>query len=546
MALDLAPIFARLARGARLFHDAPAERRAAVAVAAARTVAAVATDWADAAVAVKRGGGAARAEELATGPLATVRLLLTTASAWRDIARHGVPRLPRPPRLAHAGRGGSNETSRVAIDLLPARGLRDGVIFQGHQATVRCGNPGGIEAFMRSWAREVADRPRNGGVAVVLGAGNVTGLSVADAVCQIFEHGRAALVKLHPLHEPLVDVFTRGLAPLVEADLLAFVVGDAAVARAAVAAPAATHVHLTGGRIAFDALVATTSKPLTCELGNVTPWFVVPGRYTAAQLRFQADTIAASIAHNTSFNCIATKLVVTCRSWDQRGDFLALVQRRLASLPGRPAWYPGSPAVWREAAGREPPADGTLPCVFRTGLDRRGDAALFAREWFVPIAGELPIDAADVEDFCVRASALARDLPGSLAASVTAPATLSTRDAERVEGLLEHLPFGIVALNGWSALAYTIGCVPWGGYPGGTLADPRSGIGFVHDPLLLPLVHNSIVRCPLATPLTPPWVPWHGHGAALAEGLIDMYGALASGRTGLWRLARMLPAVLGG
>jgi hypothetical protein len=162
----------------------------------------------------------------------------------------------------------------------------------------------------------------------------------------------------------------------------------------------------------------------------------------------------------------------------------------------------------------------------------------------VPVVGELPLEAADVEAYCQRAAALARDLPGSLAASVTAPQSLSTRDTERVELLLEHRPFGVVAFNCWSALAYTFGSVPWGGYPGATRSDPKSGIGFVHDPLFLPLVHNSIVRGPLVATLTPAWFPWHAHGARLAAGVVEMYSAVARGRSGLWPLAKMLPAVL--
>jgi hypothetical protein len=254
--------------------------------------------------------------------------------------------------------------------------------------------------------------------------------------------------------------------------------------------------------------------------------------------------VAASIATNTSFNCIATKLVVTCRTWEQREEFLALVQRRLADVPARPAWYPGSAGLYREVTGREPADDGTLPWVFRAGLDARADASWIQREWFVPVVGELPLEAADVEAYCQRAAALARDLPGSLAASVTAPQSLSTRDTERVELLLEHLPFGVVAFNCWSALAYTFGSVPWGGYPGATRSDPKSGIGFVHDPLFLPLVHNSIVRGPLVATLTPAWFPWHAHGARLAAGVVEMYSAVARGRSGLWPLAKMLPAVL--
>ncbi len=539
-----------LSAGVARHAAADSTARAQLALATARSVAAAASAWADAAIQIKRAQGAtheaaARAEELATGPLVTLRLLLLTARALTDIAASGRPRLASPPRIAHQG-SGSDPSGVVEVDVLPARGLLDGAIFQGHTATVRCTNPGSLDTFLETWQEECATRPRTGGVALVLGAGNVTGLTVADAICQIFEHGRATLVKLHPAHEPLIAVLHEAVAPLVDARLVAFVAGGTDVATAGVTADTVTHVHLTGGAAAFAAVAASTTKPITCELGNVTPWFVVPGRYTPAQLQFQADAIAASIANNTSFNCIATKVVVTSRQWDQRDDFIGLIRRRLESLPPRPAWYPGAASLWEEISGRVAPGDGTLPWVFRDGLRTDADEAWITREWFGPVAGELPLEVADIEAYCGLATALARRLPGSLAASVTVPQYLSTRDAARAELLLEHLPFGVVARNCWSALAYSMAGVPWGGYPGGTRSDPQSGIGFVHDPLLLPLVHNSIIRGPLASRLTPPWFPWHARSAMLARGLIEMYGAIARGGSGVWQLARMLPAVLRG
>jgi hypothetical protein len=123
---------------------------------------------------------------------------------------------------------------------------------------------------------------------------------------------------------------------------------------------------------------------------------------------------------------------------------------------------------------------------------------------------------------------------------------LPAADARRVELLCEHLEYGVVAINTWSALAYALGSVPWGGYPGATLAEPRSGIGRVHDPLLLPLVHNAILRTPLTGWPLPPWFPWHRHGAALARGVNDMYGQILAGRSGFVPLLRMLPRVLTG
>jgi acyl-CoA reductase-like NAD-dependent aldehyde dehydrogenase len=516
-------------------------RRTALAVVAA------ADAWVEAAVAIKRAtgatAGAVAAEETATGPLATLRLLLVTARSLREIAATGLPRPAAPPRVLHRGGG---DASFIGVEVLPERWIADRAMFGGHSGTVRCANPGDLASFERSWRQECRERPRQGGVAAVLGAGNVTGLAVADVVSQVFEHGRAAFVKLHPVHEPLLPVFRAALAPLVDAGLVALVAGGADVARAAIASPAVTHVHLTGGQAAFDAIAATLAKPITCELGGVTPWIVVPGRYTPAQLAGQADVVAGSILNNTSFNCIATKCVVTCRGWEQRAAFLELVSRRLAAMPPRPAWYPGAAAAWETVTESRLPTDGTLPWVFRQGVDPDREPRWLEREWFVPVAAEVPLDAADIEGFCTRATALCRRLPGSLAASVTVPESLPKADAQRVERLVEHLEYGTVAVNTWSALGYAFASLPWGGFPGGTISAPRSGIGFVHDPLLLPLVHNSILRAPLLVRPAAPWLPWHRHGAAVTRGAVDVYAAIARGRAGLVSLVKLLPQVLTG
>jgi len=564
---SLLQYLADLAAGAARHADRDAAARAALAGATARTVALHADRWVEAAVGIKTMSADGRrvaaapaviAEETATGPLATLRLLAVTSRVLSDVARSGRPRAGAPPRVLHAAAGSAGPESFIGVDVLPERSLLDGTIFPGHSATVRCVNPGGLEAFTRSWREEARTRPRQGGVALVLGAGNVTGLAAADVISQVFESGRAVLLKLHPLHADLEPVLREALAPLVEAGLLAFVVGGVEVAQAAVAAPGITHVHLTGGQGAFDAIVwggpgprpphaqPVLTKPITCELGNVTPWIVVPGRYTPRQLAFQADVIAASIANNTSFNCIATKAVLTCRSWEQREEFAVLIARRLAALPARASWYPGAAAAWGEVTGRQLPADGSLPAVFHPGLDPRAEPQWLAKEWFGPVAVEVPLEADSIEAFCVRAGSFTRSIPGSLAASVTRPASLPAADARRVELLCEHLEYGVVAVNTWSALAYAFGSVPWGGYPGATLAEPRSGIGRVHDPLLLPLVHNAIVRAPLAGWPLPPWFPWHRHGAALARGVIDIYSRILAGRSGFVPLLRMLPRVFTG
>jgi hypothetical protein len=553
----------RLADGASTHALRGPAARSALAIRTARSLAPVAEAWATVAVEIKHAaaiGPCGLAEEIATGPLATLRLLLVTARALADIGLGMLPTLAAPPRLSHPGSGGPGGAggpgSRIEVDLLPAFGpgsrsawlhsgsLHDRAIFGGHRATVRCTNPGGVEVFLRSWREEIRERTREGGVAVVLGAGNVTGLAPADCICQIFEHGRAVLLKLHPLHAPLEGILREGLSPLIEERLLEIVVGGADLARSAIGSDRIGHVHLTGGAAAFEAIRPLVQSSLTCELGNVTPWIVVPGRYSPAQIASQADILAASIINNTSFNCIATKLVVTCRGWDQRNAFLDRLAARLAAAPTRPAWYPGSSAGWSEATGMPEPPDCRLPWTLRRDVDPVREPSWCEREWFVPVAAEIPLDAADVDPFCGAALDLVRRLPGSLAASVTAADDLAPHAAQRVDQLVDHIACGVVGRNCWSALAYAMGNVPWGGFPGGTLDTPRSGIGHVHDPLLLPLVHNSLVRGPLVPSITPAWLPWRRGGTTLARGVVAMYAEIAAGHSGMLPLLRMLPTVL--
>ena len=311
-----------------------------------------------------------------------------------------------------------------------------------------------------------------------------------------------------------------------------------------------TQVHLTGGRGTYDRLRSDLvarglSVPISCELGNVTPWFVVPGAYSDFEIGRQADAIAGSIINNTSFNCIATKLLVTCQGWGGRDKLLAAIRSRLEGSPRRPAWFPGSAAGYEQLTGERLPDDGCLPWTFRTGIDPVGERHWLDREWFFPAMAEVCLDADSPERFCGKALELARSLPGTLAANVTLPVFRDARERQRAELLVEHLGFGVVSVNTWAALGYALAGVPWGGLPGATAADPGSGIGYVHDPLMLPLVHNTIVRGPLAPALKPAWLPWHSAGRALTRGLIDVYTAknlLAAG----WGLTKMLPGVVGG
>ena len=557
----LKEMFDRLQCAADHFVSKTPSERSELARATARCVARGSRAWSLEGVRLKQNGiqeqwsvvntaaDVSLAEEIATGPLVTLRLLLLTAAALDEIAQRGTPQWLTSSHVHSDG------SIRVRVMPTPRIGLWDGLIFRGHCATVCCDTDfethgrdakSRMNAFRESWQEKARHQPRCGGTALVLGAGNVTGLGPNDAISQIFEYGRAVLLKLHPLHASLVMPLQNALSPLVDAGLLIIVAGGPEIASEAVRLSRVSHVHLTGSQHTFaqvQKVCESVSNPpsLSCELGNVSPWLIVPGCYSRKALGRQADMVAASIIHNASLNCISTKLVITCSRWPQRDLFCSILQERLRSFPPRVAWYPGSSAAWETLTGEKSPENGTLPWTLKTDLSLQLHRHWFDKEWFLPACGEIRLDAADCGDWCRRAIAFTESVAGTLAASVTVPTGLSRTDSADVESMLNALRYGVVSVNCWSALAYSFGNVPWGGFPGATPESPESGIGRVHNPLFLPGVRTSRITGPLCSSETPPWFPWHSRGAALAQGLLRLYD-----KGGLWNVVRMFPDVLRG
>ena len=111
-------------------------------------------------------------------------------------------------------------------------------------------------------------------------------------------------------------------------------------------------VHITGSDKTYDAVVFGTgpegarrkaadqpvlNKPVTAELGNVSPVIVVPGRWSIAELLYQAEHVATMLVNNAGFNCVSARLVVTHDAWPRaRG-----VPRRADPDPDRPDPAPG-------------------------------------------------------------------------------------------------------------------------------------------------------------------------------------------------------------
>lgn len=538
---------------AKLSKLSLADRRALIEDCLARVLR-LAPEWVEAACEAKgiAAGSPLRAEEIAAGPMATARHLRLLIQNYGSLAAKGRIELPAPPV--------QNADGSLSVQVMPVRGLFDPVVFAGFKAHCRLAPRVTREDLDRLGSQLLNPEPAK--TVLVLGAGNVSSIPATDTISKIFQEGQVVLLKMNPVNDYLGPIFERLFARLVEAGFVRIVYGGAEVGAAAVAHPQVDEVHITGSIHSHDAIVwgppgperdrrkrendPVLDKPITSELGNVSPWIVVPATYTEKQLRFQAESVASSITNNASFNCVATKMIVTRKGWPQRTQFLNLVERVLAEVPPRKAYYPGAEERYRRFTGRQPAAgqEGTLPWTLVRDADVQAAPQLFCEESFVCVCAETALEASDEQDFLRRGVDFANEkLWGTLSAALTVPP--SFRRAAGGEACLrdcvDRLRYGAVGINHWPALVYAMMSPPWGGYPCGTLADAQSGIGTVHNTFMLEGVEKTVLEGPIMISPKPFWFPTHRRPEPIAWKVLALYG-----HPSVWKLPGLALAALRG
>lgn len=532
-----------LQTGARTWAALTLAQRVTLLRAVRTSVAAAAEDWATTAAASK-GLDAAhplRGEEWLSGPYSVLGALDAYIETLARLSRGANPldgvRIDRAP-------GG-----RARVHAFPLTGI-DRLLLSGYTGEVWLG-PGTTPRTARAAAGLGQRTPEaSGGVGLVLGAGNVTSIPVLDVLYELLAHNRTALLKVNPTQDALVPVFKRALAPLIGPGLLRIVRGGPSVGAYLTAHPDLAHVHITGSAATFDAIVWGTgaeatrrrgeghpqlTKPITAELGGVSPIIVVPGEWTDADLRYQAEHVATMRLQNSGHNCIAGQVVILSSDWAQADAFRAALRRAYAAAPERPTWYPGSPSRVEAATDAYPDA---LVLGDRLLVEIDGDddpTSLQTTEYFAPVLGVVTVPGSG-QGFLDAAVAYANDrLQGTLGANLLIDPATEKSLGVGFERAIAGLRYGSIAINGWTAFGFITPTLTWGAFPGSTLEDVGSGIGVVHNALLLDRVERSVVRGPFrpfprSLPVVngggrlsilpkPPWFVSSRTGAAVSEGL---------------------------
>ena len=427
-----------------------------------------------------------------------------------------------------------------------------------------------VELESAKSASQEARKTAKGGLALVLGAGNIDSILVFDLLDQLLRHKRVVVLKFNPVNAAIRAPMERAFAPLIEAGYLSLIEGDGAVGAELSVHPRVDAVHLTGSNASFDAMVwgsdaaesvrrrdaddPRVTATVSAELGAVTPVLVVPGAWSSSDIRNQARQVAAMAAHNASCNCNAAKLVVTARHWPQRGAFLDALRKELAKLPARPSWYPGSRERWSEFRERyeqgeeiapkqtgvsAPGAAETLPWLFIPDVPLRRAELACQTEAFSPVLAECSIAAKTPEEFLTRVvDPVNEEVFGTLSCAVLAPPHVS---AELLDQAIDRLEYGTLAVNTWPGLAFGLASPSWGAFPGHTLQRAGSGIGHVHEPFMLDGVRRSIVRAPFRPGRRPAYEAGHRRLLSLGRAWADW-----EAKPGMLRIIRLaIPATFG-
>ena len=376
-------------------------------------------------------------------------------------------------------------------------------------------------------------------VAVVLGAGNVSSIPATDMLSKILIENFSVILKMNPVNDYLTPYFETAFKPLIESNLLRIVQGGRDVGEQLIDHPIAHSIHVTGSEQTHDCIVwgqgeeaeknklsnePRLKKNITSELGNVSPWAIIPGHYSRAELRAQAETIASSIVNNASFNCIATKLIVTSRQWHQRTQFLALLDSILATIPPRYAYYPGAADRFERFSGDHPANPDFLPWTLKHNIDPEATPHLLGEESFTCVCGELVLDSHDEIDFLKQVSEVFNQkIWGTLAASLTVPTAFRRKHSAALDETLRTLRYGTIGINQWTAVSFALMSPPWGGFPDASLQNIQSGLGFVHNTFLLNRPEKTILQSPLRMHPKPIWYSTHRQPEKVSWDLLDLY-----------------------
>lgn len=484
-------------------------------------------------------GSPAEAEEWATGPWGIVRQLRLVIESLQAIRDKGNTPI---------GKVSQTVSGNLAVNVFPNNAI-DGMLFKDVSVDVHMLPEVTKKSLESDRARFYKHPDHQGKVALVLGAGNIAAIGIMDVITKMFNEGKVCLLKMNPVNAYLGPYIEEAFSQAIDHHYLTIVYGGVEEGRHLVYHPQIDEIHLTGSDKTHDHIVwgppgperdarITRYEPLlrkkiSSELGNISPVIVVPGPYSQKEIVFQAEAVASAMTMNASFFCNSAKILVLPKGWDGSATFLQAIKAACARIAPRQAYYPGAMERWNAMTkNREKltqigtPHPGALPWTFISGLSPENENEVFLREEaFCAVFADVQLGKPDPASFLEAAVNFCNEkLWGTLNATlIVHPKTQKNLAANNaIERAIDTLKYGTVAVNTFPGISFVFGSAPWGAYPGSSLDDIQSGIGFVHNTPMLEGIEKAVIRAPLTTFPKPGWFASHKTAQIVARRLVGM------------------------
>ena len=484
-------------------------------------------------------GTPAEGEEWISGPLCVCRHLRLLKESLEQIKKTGTTELPEAESL---------DNGQLSIPVFP-NSLIDKALFKGVTIDMRL-QKGVDKASLKSRrASFYRDKPHDGKVVVVLGAGNLSCIPAMDVLTKMFNEGKTCILKMNPVNAYLGYFIEEAFKDAIEKKYLAVVYGSVEQAKYLIQHEGVDEIHITGSNNTHDYIYwgppgrerverMARNNPIvkkngTSSLGNISPVIVYPGNYSKEELEYQAEDIAGSLNFNSGFMCSVPVAIITASHWEQRNTFLDLLEQKIAQLEQRRAYYPGAKERWQSAVmssmdfkvlGEE--KQHCTPWAIAKGLTEEDqDFEIYQHEPFCSVVTETVIDTENGIEFLEKATQFVNNkLWGTLSASIIIdPRSASNEQVSKsLETSIESLEYGTVAINSsFTALSFLTATAAWGGYPGSVLSNIQSGTGWMHNTSMVEGIEKMVARFPIVNTRKPFFFPSHKKKLQLAHKMID-------------------------
>ena len=366
----------------------------------------------------------------------------------------------------------------------------------------------------------------NPSITLVLGAGNFSSIPYLDVLYHLITRKSVILLKLNPVNEYLKPVFEKVFQSFIERGYIIVTTGNIDESKYMANHPGINHIHLTGSDKTFEDIVygreltekerkskslsKINNKPITSELGNVTPIIIHPGKWSTSDIKYQARKIVTAKLNNNGFNCIAAQVVVLPDGWGQTDTLIKFVKHYMSKAKERKAYYPESiERLEKLEKDKGYERVNSLSCVTphltreikaysKFEIDEVWSSTIYFKK----------IEYTSIEDFANKAIDYCNDeLWGNLGVSVIIKDHDRKFNKHITNLYIDKLNYGTVAINEWAAIGYIIPQLPWGGFPGNRDNDIQSGQSVVHNSMLFESPLKGVVNTKfrISRLIDPPW-----------------------------------------